>query len=88
MSNPRPGAEEFEENELIRIEFESMVSDLSLDESAPTSYLDELDRFADDNHFIPPNPPTQSPRAMWRSMKRAFRRWFNQGYRDDDGATL
>lgn len=47
---------ESDENELIDAEFESIVSQLSLDESAPTTYLDELDA-RDDEHFIHPNPP-------------------------------
>ena len=88
MSNPRPGPDEFDEEELIRSEFDSIVSGLSLDESAPTTYLDELDRFADTNRFVPPNPPRQSPRQMWRSIKRAVNRWFNRGYHDDDGAAV
>ena len=33
------------ERELIDLEFQSMVEGLSLDESAPTSYLDELEKF-------------------------------------------
>jgi carboxylesterase len=44
-----------DENELIDAEFESMVSQLSLDESSPTTYLDELDARGDE-HFIHPNP--------------------------------
>ena len=56
MSNPRPGPDEFDEEELIRSEFDSIVSGLSLDESAPTTYLDELDAIQDANRFIPPNP--------------------------------
>lgn len=46
---------ESDENDLIDAEFESIVSQLSLDESAPTTYLDELDARGDD-HFIHPNP--------------------------------
>ena len=46
---------ESDENELINAEFESIVSQLSLDESAPTTYLDELDA-RDDEHFVHPNP--------------------------------
>ncbi len=88
MSNPRPGPDEFDEEELIRSEFDSIVSGLSLDESAPTTYLDELDRFEDANRFVPPNPPRQSPRQLWRSMKRAVNRWFNRGYHDNDGAAV
>ena len=88
MSNPPLGPDEFDEEELIRSEFDSIVSGLSLDESAPTTYLDELDAIRDTDRFIPPNPPRQSPRAMWRAIKRAVNRWFNRGYHEDDGATL
>jgi carboxylesterase len=45
-----------DETELINAEFDSIVSGLSLDESSPTTYLDELDRI-DDEHFVQPNPP-------------------------------
>lgn len=44
-----------DENELIDAEFESIVSQLSLDESSPTTYLDELDARGEE-HFIHPNP--------------------------------
>ena len=50
---------EDEENELIDAEFESIVSQLSLDESHPTTYLDELDARGDD-HFVHPNPELPS----------------------------
>jgi len=59
-----------------------------LDESAPTTYLDELDAIQDTNRFIPPNPPRQSPRAMWRAVKGAVNRWFHRGHHEDDGAAL
>lgn len=46
-----------DERELIDAEFESIVSGLSLDESAPTTYLDELDaRKFDPEGFTPPDP--------------------------------
>jgi carboxylesterase len=48
--------EDFSERELIDAEFDSIVSGLSLDESAPTTYLDELENFSDENRFTPPNP--------------------------------
>lgn len=48
-------ANQSDENDLIDAEFESIVSQLSLDQSAPTTYLDELDA-RDDEHFIHPNP--------------------------------
>lgn len=88
MSNPRSGPDEFDEEELIRSEFDSIVSGLSLDEAAPTTFLDELDAIEDSHRFIPPNPPRQSPRVMWRAIKGAVKRWFHRGYHDDDGATL
>jgi len=48
---------ETDERELIDAEFESIVSGLSLDESAPTTYLDELDaRKNDPEGFTAPNP--------------------------------
>ena len=47
---------DYSERELIDAEFDSIVSGLSLDQSSPTTYLDELDNFADENRFTPPNP--------------------------------
>lgn len=46
---------ESDENELIDAEFDSIVSQLSLDESHPTTYLDELDARGEE-HFEHPNP--------------------------------
>lgn len=87
MSNARKESDEFDEEELIRSEFESIVSGLSLDEAAPTTYLDDLDRI-DHEGFVQPNPPRQSPRRFIASAKRAINRWLNRGYHEDDGATL
>jgi carboxylesterase len=49
---------EDDEDALIRAEFDSMVSHLSLDESSPRTYLEELDSIEkfDEAGFIPPNP--------------------------------
>jgi len=79
--------EEFDEEELIRSEFESMVAGLSLDESAPSTYLDDLDRI-DHEGFVQPNPPRQTPLGFIASAKRAINRWLNRGYHEDDGAAL
>jgi len=46
----------YNERELIDAEFDSIVSGLSLDESSPNTYLDELDNFVDLDRFTPPNP--------------------------------
>jgi hypothetical protein len=79
--------EEFDEEELIRSEFESMVAGLSLDESTPTTYLDELDRI-DEERFVQPNPPRQSPHGFLASARLAINRWLRRGQHDDDGAAL
>ena len=51
MSNEKKEPEGFDEEELIRSEFESIVSGLNLDQSAPTTYLDDLDRI-DNEGFV------------------------------------
>ena len=90
MSNEpiSPKDDGFDEEELIRSEFDSIVSGLSLDESAPSTYLDELDRIDRDDRFVAPNPPTQTPRSFYYSAKRAISRWFKRGYHEDDGVEL
>lgn len=47
---------EDDEADLINAEFQSIIAGLSLDESSPTTYLDELDRPNPDDHFEVPNP--------------------------------
>ena len=79
--------DDLDEEDLIRSEFESIVSGLSLDESAPTTYLDELDRIEQEG-FVQPNPPRQTPKGFIFSAKRAINRWLKRGYHEDDGATL
>ena len=87
MSNEKKDRDEFDEEELIRSEFESIVSGLSLDESAPTTYLDDLDRI-DREGFIQPNPPRQSAKGFIASARNAIDRWLKRGHHDDDGAAL
>jgi hypothetical protein len=87
VSNPRKEPDEFDEEDLIRSEFESIVSGLSLDESAATTYLDELDRI-DQSGFVQPNPPRQTPKGFIASAKFAINRWLKRGDHDDDGAIL
>ena len=87
MNSGKKEPEEFDEEELIRSEFESMVAGLSLDESAPSTYLDDLDRI-DHEGFVQPNPPRQTPRGFIASAQRAINRWLHRGYHEDDGAAL
>ena len=51
-SNRDHDADDANDRELIDMEFESMVEGLSLDESSPSTYLDELENFVDQNNFI------------------------------------
>lgn len=81
--------EEFDE-ELIKAEFDSMVEGLSLDESTPTTYLDELDSFEDRNRFTPPHIPKRGFKNQIRDAIRAVTRWKNNPHNDhpEDGATI
>ena len=83
-----PRGEDFDEEELIKSEFDSIVSGLSLDESTPSTYLDELDQIDRASGFVPPNPPTQTPRSFFFSTKRAVLRWLKRDYHEDDGVAL
>jgi hypothetical protein len=94
VNEHRKGPDEFDEEDLIRSEFESIVSGLSLDESSPNTYLEDLERIEKleaqntDDGFAPPNPPRANPIDLFRSAKIAIKRWFNRPYREDDGVNL
>jgi carboxylesterase len=47
---------DFNESDLVNAEFESIVSGLSLDQSSPNTYLDELDGIEQAEGFTHPNP--------------------------------
>ena len=85
--------EGFDEEDLIKAEFDSIVEGLSLDESSPTTYLDELDRSVDDEHFTPPTPEKTSRKNFFQDGIKAFKKWKdnprsdNSGL-DDDGAQI
>ncbi len=87
MSDEKKGPEGFDEEELIRSEFESIVSGLNLDQSSPSTYLDDLDRI-DREGFVPPNPAPVTPRGFVQSARDAIKRWFHKTNPDDDGAAL
>lgn len=83
-----PDGKDRDESDLINAEFESMVAGLSLDESAPTTYLDELDRREDENHFIAPIPPKKPIRLQIRQAINGFLSWKDRRSHDDDGIHL
>ena len=78
------------DDDLVNAEFESMVEGLSLDESSPTTYLDELDSFVDTNRFIPPIPPKKSLKEQYRDAMNSVIRWKNNRNNEnpEDGAAL
>ena len=82
--------DDFDDEDLISAEFESIVAGLSLDESAPTTYLDELDNFEDTNRFTPPMIPKKSLLQQFREARESFFKWKNNKDGDflDDGTAL
>ena len=58
-----------DDSELVNAEFDSIVSTLSLDQSSPSSYLDELDAIDHSERFVAPNPDL--PRIKERANKFA-----------------
>ena len=81
-----------DEMDLINAEFESMVSGLSLDESTPTTYLDQLDAIteADSDAEVYALPPREKKSFYERvqSIRRSFNNWWSRSNHDDDGAQL
>jgi hypothetical protein len=55
--------------ELVNAEFDSIVSTLSLDQSSPSTYLDQLDAIDDSERFVAPNP--ELPRIKGRANRIA-----------------
>ena len=82
-----------DEKDLIDEKFQALVSGLSLDQSSPTTYLDELARSVDDDHFTPPTPAKNNLKKTFTDGINAFKRWKdnprsdNSGL-DDDGAQI
>ncbi|NCZ56801.1 MAG: hypothetical protein EBY75_00435 [Actinobacteria bacterium] len=76
--------------DLINSEFESMVAGLSLDESTPNTYLDDLEResVSDQNHFEQPNPTWPGLRNFLLSARIAIKRWLRHENGREDGVEL
>jgi hypothetical protein len=58
-----------DDSELVNAEFDSIVSTLSLDQSSPSTYLDQLDAIDDSESFVAPNP--ELPRIKERANRIA-----------------
>jgi hypothetical protein len=82
-----------DEKDLIDQKFNALVSGLSLDQSSPSTYLDELDRSNDEERFTPPVPAKFNLKKFFLDAVNAFKRWKdnprsdNSGL-DDDGAQI
>ena len=76
--------------DLINSEFESMVAGLSLDQSTPNTYLDDLEKSEalDENHFQEPNPSLPGVRKFLISARIAIKRWLRHDNDRDDGVQL
>ncbi len=87
---PAPKDPSDDEMDLINSEFESMVAGLSLDESTPNTYLEDLDResLLDNNHFEQPNPSWPGLRNFFHSARIAVKRWLRHENNRDDGVEL
>ena len=58
-----------DDSELVNAEFDSIVSTLALDQSSPTTYLDQLAAIDDSERFVAPDPDL--PRIKERANKIA-----------------
>jgi hypothetical protein len=82
-----------DDKDLIDEKFQALVAGLSLDQSSPTTYLDELDRSVDEEHFTPPVPEKINRKKFFADGINAFKKWKdnprsdNSGL-DDDGAQV
>jgi hypothetical protein len=87
---PTPKDPSDDEMDLINSEFESMVAGLSLDESTPNTFLDDLDRASasDENHFEEPNPSWPGLRNFLISARTAIKRWLRHENNREDGVEL
>ena len=76
--------------DLINSEFESMVAGLSLDQSTPNTFIDDLEKSEalDENHFQEPNPSWPGVRKFLLSAQVAIKRWLRQDNDRDDGVQL
>lgn len=86
-----PRERDDDEMDLINAEFESMVADLNLDQSAPTTYLDELDAIDKSENAEIYYPPRihRGIHGTFEHFRTTIHRWWNRSGTDDsDGAIV
>lgn len=89
---PNNGDDE-SERELIDAEFESMVAGLSLDQSSPTTFLDDLDAISDEGSdrelYAYPLSEDKTFKERISDSIRAFKSWWSKNDSDEgNGAVL
>ena len=91
MSDRDSHADEGDEQELINAEFEAMVSGLSLDQSSPRTYLDELDAIEENESaeiYLPPRTQ-RGLHGTINHISETIKRWWNRpNSQDGDGAIV
>ena len=82
-----------DDQDLMNEKFHALVSGLSLDQSAPTDYLDSIADLDDVDGFTPPEPERTSLFTSIKDGIKAFKKWKDNPRRDntdldDDGAQI
>jgi hypothetical protein len=91
-SKPEPNPGE-DDQDLMDEKFHALVSGLSLDQSAPTDYLDTIAAHAESEGYTPPEPQRVNFFMSIKDGIRAFKKWKDNPRRDntdldDDGAQI
>ena len=86
------GRNDDDEMDLINAEFESLVANLSLDQSAPTTFLDQLDEItsADSDADLYAHPPYIKKNFHQRinGIISTLKSWWSRNDDDGDGAVV
>jgi len=92
--DPKPEQNPDEDDQdLMDEKFHALISGLSLDQSAPTDYLDILARGEEVAGFTPPEPEKIQFLASIKEGLKAFKKWKDNPRKDntdleDDGAQI
>jgi hypothetical protein len=92
--DPKPEQNPGEDDQdLMDEKFHALISGLSLDQSAPTDYLDILARGEEVEGFTPPEPEKIQFFASIKEGLKAFKKWKDNPRKDntdldDDGAQI
>lgn len=81
------------DQDLMDEKFQALVSGLSLDESAPTDYLDTIAGHQESERYTPPEPQRVNFFTSIKDGIKAFKKWKDNPKRDntdldDDGAQI